>query len=60
MKGTFTLKPPVDLAARAKFSSLTLKKRTWAKKSLIIPCHTDKRFCYYLCRRMAAEWRFFI
>lgn len=35
--------PPAELIARAKFSSAVPRKRTWAKKSLIIPCTADKR-----------------
>ena len=41
--------PPAELIARAKFSSAMPRKRTWAEKSLIIPCPADKRKLIIAC-----------
>ena len=58
-KVPFPLSPPAELIARAKFSSRSLRNAHGRKNLLSFLSHTDKRdFNYYLCRRMAAEWRF--
>ena len=61
MKVPFPLLPPADLIARAKFSSHSRRNAHGRKNLLSFLSHADKRdFNYYLCRCMAAEWRFFM
>ena len=54
------MKVPFSLFASGGFKSpceiffAFAKKRTWAKKSLIDPCHTDKRSLNTIC---AGVWR---
>ncbi len=49
MKVPYTLKPPADLIACAKFFEALPRKRTWTQKSLIIPCPADKRKLITIC-----------